>query len=406
MVNKRRLEREGKKWVEAEIISEKQLQAILAKYVKEDKSYILIILAALLISISIIIFIFSDWAQIPNVFKILVMLIIMIALYLYGFKSFNQKRLASPRDRSKIIGISFIMLGYILFGATLFLTLYMYNVNVFSAWPFIAWSVVGLSLYVITPNHYLFVLALLLTIYGQIHSAVYFSSFNYIIFFIFFIGYFHYVFHRGNMVSHYTFAIGLMIQLFILSMIEIEQFYWFSFFVLVMYALGLVLPKKLIGERFLQISVIAILVYKIYETMAIQEDYILENLKFQPSFFILHVGLLIAITILLWLTKREELITIVLFIPLFYLPYAHVLIIIMMFIYSIYLLIFGFQKRESNKVMLGMLSFLLSTFTVIVQYAWETLNKSLFFLIAGLILFFISMIIERKRRTEVKGGDE
>src|SRR5690625_4373292 len=150
-MNKNKLNREGKKWVEANIISEEQLSNILAMYKKEDRTYLLIILAALLISISMIVFIFSDWAQIPSAFKIVVMLGMMVFFYWYGHHSVSKRqRTNDSSKRNEFIGISFILLGYMLFGTTLFLTLYMYDVTLFSAWPFVVWSVLGLFLYMVS----------------------------------------------------------------------------------------------------------------------------------------------------------------------------------------------------------------------------------------------------------------
>lgn len=412
MMNKKQLEKEGKKWVEAEMISEAQLQTILNSYGKEDRSYLLVILAALLISISIIVFIFSDWAQIPNVSRITIMLLMMLIFYVTGFyyehkTDIEQRRRQNNKQhtysRSQIIGISLIILGYITFGATLLLTLSMYNVQFTSAWPFIAWSVVGLLMYIMVPNSYLFTLALLITIYGQLHSSLSYATINYFIFALFFIVYFHYVFHRGNKIIHYVFSFGLALQLLLLTINEFDNFYWLLLFMLAMYCLSIILPKKQLKNQMMQVTILSLLIYKIYETITVQENYIMNSLSYEPGFFIVHIILLVVVTIVLLLTNRKELITLLLFLPLFFLPYAYLFIIVSLFLYSIYWLIYGFHKDANNKMMLGMFSFLLSIFTVIVQFAWETINKSLFFLVAGIILFVISVLLERKRRRE-KGG--
>src|SRR5699024_195001 len=141
-----------------------------------------------------------------------------------GNDQINQMERGSGKElkytRSEVIGIGLIVLGYITFGSTLLLTLSMYNVQFTSAWPFIVWSIVGLLLYMIVPNNYLFVIALVITIYGQFHSSLSYATFNYIVFGIFIIGYFHYVFHRGNNIIHYVFSFGLALQLLLLSMNE------------------------------------------------------------------------------------------------------------------------------------------------------------------------------------------
>src|SRR5690606_20752542 len=102
---------------------------------------------------------------------------------------------------------------------------------------------------------------------------------------------------------------------------------------------------------------------------------------------------------------RKELITLVLFLPFLFLPYGHFYIMITAFIYAIFWLIYGFQTKNESKVSLGIFSFLLSILIVVIQFTWETLNKSLFFLIAGILLFIISAIYERRRQKKNQGGD-
>lgn len=407
-MNRRKLEKEGEKWVEDGIITDEQLTSILSHYEKKDHSYLLIILAALLVSISIFVFVSSDWAQIPNAVKILVMLLVMIILYAAGYMSFKKDGDVpeDEYDRAQIVGMSLIVLGFVTFGATLWLTLSMYNVELGTAWPFAVWSIVGLILYVITPNRYLFLLALLITIYGQIYSGMSFYQFDYVLFIIFFVAYFHYVYHRGYYLTHYVFAGGLAIQMLVLVLNEFEQFYWFIFFALAIYTLGLLLPKEEMKRRFTVTAVIAMLIYKIYETIYIQDEYILEELTFEPLFFILNAVLFIIVAFLVWRTDKVELISLILFIPFIILPYAHLYIIVSMFVFSVYWLIYAFQRHDNDKMMLGIFSFFMGTFTVIVQFAWETINKSLFFLVAGIILFLISMFYERRRRKEKEGGAE
>src|SRR5699024_7804272 len=235
-MKKKRQEKKGSKWIKEGIISEEQLQAILNRYVKEDKSYLLVVLSALLVSISIIVFIFSDWSDITNVSRITVMILMMFIFYVSGFyferKNPGKNQTESPGkkqtySRSQIIGISLIVLGYVTFEATLLLTLYVYDVQLMSAWPFTVWSLVGIMLYIIVRHRVLFTVALLVTIYGQFHQSLTIVSFDYFIFFLYFFVYFHYAYHRGNSIIRYIFSIVLTLQLLLLTINELSNFYWF-----------------------------------------------------------------------------------------------------------------------------------------------------------------------------------
>src|SRR5699024_1225511 len=77
--------------------------------------------------------------------------------------------------------------------------------------------------------------------------------------------------------------------------------------------------------------------------------------------------------------------------------------LVFIYIYLLFYLIYGFKKKNKENIMFGTITFLLSTFTAYVQYAWEALNKSLFFIIGGLLLFGISFVLERLRRKREQG---
>src|SRR5699024_9104133 len=96
--------------------------------------------------------------------------------------------------------------------------------------------------------------------------------------------------------------------------------------------------------------------------------------------------------------KRADYIYLILFIPTLYLPYPLLMTIILLFVFSSALLIVGYKKDYRQLITYGPLAFLLRTLTVYIEYAREVMNKSLFFLICGLILFSFSFIIERNRR--------
>lgn len=405
-MNRTKLEKEGKKWVRDGLISEEQLANILAHYEKRDNSYLLVIFAALLVSIGVLIFIFSDWAQVAHLSRILMMLFFMLMLYVIGMYYYGREDTVKQGKytRSQIIGISFIIIGYIIFGATLFLTIYIYDVHLQSVWPFVIWSFIGLLLYVLYPNPYLFTLGLLITIYGQLHSSLSLASFNYLIFLIFIVGYFHYVYHRGNAVYHYVFSIGLALQLYVLMINELEQIYWYILLVLIMYGLAQLMTPQF-KHRMTQVAIFAIFIYKAFETSMIQAEYFQNELVIEPIFFVIWAIAFLIVGYLVYRDDRKELITLVLFLPFLFLPYGHFYIMITAFIYAIFWLIYGFQTKNESKVSLGIFSFLLSILIVVIQFTWETLNKSLFFLIAGILLFIISAIYERRRQKKNQGGD-
>lgn len=403
-MNRKKLEREGAKWVEKRLINQDQLQSILNEYEEKDRSYLLVLLASMLISISVLLYIFSDLAQVPNMLRIIIMTFMMLLFYVIGFYLENRDQKRKQKDmkrqvygRWEILGISFIIIAYIMFGSTLILILLMYNVVLTSAWPFIVWSILGIILYKIVPNRYLFSIALIITIYGQVYSIVSHSIFNYYLFGIFLFVYFHYVYHRGYTLVYYLFSVGLTLQLIFLTLNTFQNYYWFGFFLLLVFTISLVLPKKQLKNIMFQLTMVTLLFYKMFETLALQDPNVVDGLTYQPSFFILHFILLLILTGFILLFNRRHLMTLLLFLPIFYLPNAHLVILITLFIYSIYWLVLGFQKNSTSSRMFGLFALFITILTTIMQYAWESINKSLFFLFTGIILFIISFLYERNR---------
>lgn len=413
-MNRDKLKKEGQDWVQEDIITEKQLDAILEKYTKNDQSYLLVLFAVLLMSIGILIFIFSDWAQMPNVFRIVVMLLSMLVLYFSGHHFYIQSLVDSTSSKNghvnqpaRIYGIGFIVLGYIFFGATLFLILNMYHVTILNVWPFVIWSLVGLLLYMTYEHPLLFVLGIVINVYAQLYSVLEFSSFNIILFILLLLGYLYHAYRKDHVLLSYFFTIGLSIHILTAAMTEFDQYYWYMFFVLLVYALGVIVPKSSLKHALTYISLLSILMFKVYESFLIQESDFLQDIDMQSLFFIALGILWVGVFLSKWLSNRHlDMMDLILFLPLFILPYAYVWVIISMFIFSLFWLVIGFQRQWDNQIRIGIITFIISIFTVYIQYAWETLNKSLFFLIGGLLLFFLSFILERKRRTTEHNQEE
>lgn len=391
-MNKNKLQKEGQKWVEDGIISEQQLHAILAKYIKRDPSYIFISLAVLFISIGVLLFSFSDWAQISHIIRISIISIFMFALYIIGNQLYKKGIIP--------YGIGFIILGYIFFGATLFLMTNLYQITMINIWVYVMWSLLGLVLFYIYKNPYLFAVGLLITVIGQIDYALSFSSFHYLLFAVFILGYFHFAFHERNPLSSYIFSVGYSIQMLILIMAENIQYYWLMILFFLPYIMAQFLKESSLKNAFIYISLLSVFIFKMYESFLLQESYFLDTIEYSVLFFIVWGIIWIGTLGFSWI-KNDPLIimNLILFIPLFFLPYAYIFVLLSMFIFSLYWLIVGYQKELHGKIVIGMTSFIISTFTAYIQFAWEMMNRSLFFIIGGILLFLISYILERQRRS-------
>lgn len=401
-MNKVKLTEEGKKWVDDGLITGDQLEGILARYSRRDPNIIIILFAVLLTGLGFVTFIMSDWAQVPHISRILIILAFVIGLYVLG----NYLYVA----RSKFLGISFITLGYIVFGAGLFLAINIYQVQLFNAWPFIVWSFIGLGLYFIYRHSLLLAVGILIATIGQIYSGVGLSHMDWFLLGILLLGYGHFVYHFGNKWIGYIFSLCLSVHLLILATDTAQPFYWLVAYYLVVYILAGFIRKHDLKMALTYLSLLSAFVFTVYQTFALREDFIYDDNEKQIGFLIVWFVLIaIGLIIKFKQNRKLEMMDLILFIPFFYLPFPATMALIFLFVFSLYWLLVGFKVEDGERIFVGTIAFLFSTFTAYIQYAWDAMNKSLFFFIGGLLLFGLSYLIEKQRRKVMhdhKGGSK
>lgn len=405
VMNKAKIAREGEKWVEDGHITEEQLEAILSTYQQKDHRYLLVLFATLLVSIGVLIYGVSDWAQVSNSFRIGIMVVSMIVLYSFG--AFYYRRHEQQTDMyPQIVSMSFLLLGYVFFGATILLLIHLYGVVLLSAWPYAIWGIAGLLLYFLYPHQLTFLSGLVIITYGQIYSSLAFDHFNVSIFVIFLFGFIIAAYRHNSYLFSSSIAIAFVIHSLVTTSVLTNEYYWFILFMFILYTLSEIISRQTLQGSFFYVSVFSIFIFKTSETFMLQEDYFSNELIYEPAFFIILGSGIVGMLFYSFVTKESvKLVDISLFIPLFFLPYHYLIIILSMFFFSLFYLIYGFQRGIQYRIVIGIVTFLLSTFTVYIQYAWETLNKSLFFIIGGLLLFGISFVLEKLRRNREQGED-
>lgn len=387
--------------MEEGIISEQQLVEIIHRYPKKDANFIIILFAVLLTGLGFITFITSDWAQVPHFSRLIIISAAIIGLYVLGDILY--------RKRSAFLGVSFITLGYIVFGTGMLLVIKIYDMQLYVAWPFMIWSVIGIALYYIYDHKLLFATSFLVITAGQIYSGAAFSNFSLILFLIFLFGFAHFTYHRANLLFGYLFGISYSIQMIVLTLTASQQYYWLIVYYFVFYMLSDLVPKRQLKIAFKYTALLSIFLFGIYQTFLLNDEFYMKDISYEWGVLIVWFFLfVISIMFKYWRRNIFELPDLILFLPVVYLPYAYVLSLTLLFIFSLLWLYVGYRKGKQEKILLGTIAFLISTFTAYIQFAWDALNKSLFFFIGGLLLFFISFTIERQRRIMVKqhkGGE-
>lgn len=399
-MNKSKLQKEGKKWIEADIISEEQLEQILALYSKKDPHFVLTVFAILLTGLGFLTFIFSDWAQVPHISRVLIVIIVMLGLYITGD--------ILHRKGSILYGVSFILLGYIVFMAGLFLTIHIYQVSLFSAWPLVICSLVGMLLYALYEHRFLFVVGIGVLTIGQIYSGINFHSFDMWLFIFLMLGFTYFTYRHVHVLYSYLLAASFSIHVLVFVLTGDYQYYWLIVGFLLLYLVGLFDIKPALKQAFRHVSLLSIFLFGMFQSFLLQDDYFVSHIEIQISFFIIWFLMMCVVSGLIYYRQDQTaFMNLVLFLPVFILPLSYIMALVSLFLFSLGWLMIGYQREDGEKVLLGTFAFLLSTFTAYIQFAWDALNRSLFFLIGGILLFTISIIFERQRRRLMgKGGDD
>jgi uncharacterized membrane protein len=388
--------REGKQWVKEGIISEEQFENIVNRYNPEKRSNLLPILASILIGLGVLTFVASNWNGIPHLARVFLIVIVMIGFYVSGEK-------ANKRGNQQL-GNGLIGCGVISFGAGIILLGQMFNFQSYDARPFIIWGLASLVVVQLWRSTFLLLLSILLITVGQVYTFTSFSSYSLILALLLLFGVGHFIYHRPAEVTTVFFSISYLLNA-VLLIIEFDLNYQLLFvFYLGLYLLSDFMKKESIRQSMkltTLIGAVAVIVFNVFWL----DSFFYGNSAFTNGLLV--NGITITILLLLFIIRKRkspDFIDGLLFLPVFYIgEVASALYLLILFVYSICLLLVGYQKHLADKATLGTGLFLVSSFVGYVQLAWDFMPKSLFFLIGGTILLFLSLFLEKNRRKLVKG---
>jgi uncharacterized membrane protein len=393
---KKWLKREGTKWVEENIISEAQLEQLLNRYEQERSTNMLSILASILIGLSILTFIASNWDGINYLARVALILIVMCGFYIAGER---VHRKGNARLGNGLLGI-----GVISFGAGIILLGQMFHFQSYDTKPFIFWSLSSLLVVQLWKSRFLLLLSIAIVTVGQIYSMFQFSSFSIILGLLLLFGIGHFIFHRPDALLSVAFSISYLVSSLLLVIGHELNYQYLYLFYLALYLLSNLVKNKELTRPIQLSMIIGAVLVTIFNIFWLDLFITYEQ---DPMNGMAVYAVLIAVLLLFFfMMKRKtfDVIDGVMFLPVFYIgtgvDYFYLLIL---FVYSICLLYIGYREELTEKATFGTILFLIAAFVGYIQLAWDFMPKSLFFLIGGAILFVLSWVLEKRRRSLVKG---
>jgi uncharacterized membrane protein len=398
------VEKEGPRWVEKEIISREQLDQILGLY--EDKKHaigMLPLLGSVLLGLGILSFVAANWQDIPQLLRLSMIAFIMIAFYTGG-----EWFLRKGQDK---LGIALTALGLISFGSGIVLVGQMFHLVAYDITSFIVWGAAGTLLTFLYRSRFLYLITLLIFTGAQLYSSLEFHQFSYIAFVVMAAGLGFLAWKRQNTLLTWCFSLSFVLQSLMLVMSKNWDFLWFFIPVMALYAGGDWIRERSSGYALQTVPLIAAYIFGIVMVLAWDgRSSSLNDILAEPLYYILSLLLLFAVSAVgKWKQRRvSSTFEWILVAPFVYLPSGiSVLYLLALFFFSLYVLWRGYMELWRFKINFGTLLFICSTMVAYGKLTWDFMDKSMFFILGGLLLLGLSWILNRRKKhflDEVKGG--
>ncbi len=171
---------ETARWVEQELISGPQRESILKLYpepgagARDRTILVFTILGSLLVGVGVILFFAANWPRIPAAVKIAVILASVVGTYGAGFY-FEYTRNDYPR-----LGHSLVFLGSLLYGAAIWLLTQVFHLDAHYSQGFLLWGAGLLPLVLITLSSPVLYVAMVALIIWMWIEQIGFGGYNYL----------------------------------------------------------------------------------------------------------------------------------------------------------------------------------------------------------------------------------
>lgn len=388
MADKEQIER----WLKEGTITQEQAQKMLAdisEHKKERSSNKLIIalstIGAILLGIGVILFVASNWQEMANITKVLILLSSTGLAYYLGYV------LRYQRQTLVKVGASLIFLSALLFGADIFLIAQIYQISANSHTLVLIWLIGILPLvYALKTEPIAGLSSLLFFIwiglfvfknmnFGDISRDFIGLPILYLVsgILLFGIGGLHYFFADLKAVARIFRITAIKVALLSLFLLTFKFFSGGDYGGFFYFGKGMQFSTQF-STWFVLFSVLAII-------------FIVINQMFNPSqsdTFVFEgytsLGLVVVVLIFFFFPPKTNIYTI-----LFNLILAG---IILMFLFI------GYRREDMKLVNIGMTYLWIFVVARYFDFFWKLLPRSLFFMVGGLILVLGGVALERKRR--------
>ncbi|UOQ98455.1 DUF2157 domain-containing protein [Hymenobacter sp. 5317J-9] len=388
------LETESPAWVAEGLISEEQRQKLLARYPPEAQALgLLPLLGSVLVGLSALSVVAANWQGLPAVLRLALLLGSLLGAYGAG---------AYFRRRGNVdLSHGLIGLGLIVFGASIILVSQLYQLVGYDVSGLLAWVVAGVALSYVYGSRLLVLLTVVIGAAVQTYCVEVLGSFSYATAVLVAAGLGYYWWRRPEVVSSTVLATGLLWQAGLLVIVLHAKITWFFVPAMAIYAAG-DWQQSRNGARALQGPPLVAAYLFMFGLATFGETDTYANVLRPPLLpYLLSLGAVFAISVA---GKRargrfDTLLDWLLLLPGFYLPGGlplAVATLVVLYAHAGSVLARAHRQQDSDQLTLGAVLFVVATAVAYFKLTWAFLDKSLFFLLGGVLLLGLSWYLRRR----------
>ena len=393
-MSRKLLETDGRDWVQRGVISEAQRAQLLTLYPTDDAAIgLLPLLGSLLVGLSALSVVAANWQGLPELVRLGLLLGSLVAAYAGG--EYFRRR---GNDN---LGMGLVALGLILFGASIVLTSQLYQLIGYDLTGLLAWAVAGMGLTWLYRSRLLFLLTAVISGIVQGYNTGQLGAFSYLTAIGTAIGLGYYWWRRPDALLGGVLAGGLLWQAGLLINHLHVKITWFFIPAMLIYALGDWQADRPAGRALQGPPLGAAFLFTLGLALFGESDFYAGQLRAPLVPYLAALVAVLAIS-LAGKQRRGRLGSAtdwLLLLPGFYftggLPLA-VATLVVLYAYSGSVLVRAHQEHNPDRVTLGTVLFVLTTAVAYFKLTWGFLDKSLFFLLGGLLLLGLSWWLRRR----------
>ncbi|GGG37814.1 DUF2157 domain-containing protein [Hymenobacter glacieicola] len=393
-MSRKLLETDGQEWVQQGIITEAQREQLLALYPTDTAAIgLLPLLGSLLVGLSALSVVAANWQGLPELVRLGLLLGALCGAYAGG--EYFRRR---GNDN---LGMGLLALGLILFGASIVLTSQLYQLIGYDLTGLLAWAVAGMGLTWLYRSRLLFLMTAVISGIVQGYNTGQLGAFSYLTAAGTALGLGYYWWRRPDALLGGVLATGLLWQAALLISHLHVKITWFFIPAMLVYAFGDWQPDRPAGRALQGPPLVAAFLFTLGLALFGESDFYAGQLRAPLLPYLAALGGVLALSVV-GKQRRGRLGSLtdwLLLLPGFYFTGGLALAVatlVVLYAYSGAVLLRAHQEQNQDRVTLGTVLFILTTAVAYFKLTWGFMDKSVFFLLGGLLLLGLSWWLRRR----------